>query len=330
MHVLACADKFRGTLDAGEFAAAVAAGAPGHEVTAQPMADGGEGTLLAFGGANRSTAVIGPLGSTVEAGWRLSQGRAVIEMAQASGLLLAGGAEGNDPMAATTAGTGELIAKAVEAGADEVIVGLGGSATTDGGLGALRALPAPSRLKGVDLVLACDVETRFTDAARVFGPQKGASRAQIGLLTARLERLVGVYRDEHGIDVSELRGAGAAGGLAGGLVVAGARIESGAMLIAEAVELYEQIESAELVVTGEGRVDATSFDGKVVGTVVELTRAAGRELLVVGGVVDDDARVRLDDEGVGWIDLCDRFGTERALAETASCVAGSVSGWLSQ
>ena len=330
MRLLACADKFRGTLGAVEFAAAVAAGAPEHEVAAQPMADGGEGTLAAFGGANRTTTVTGPAGTAVDAGWRLSRGRAVIEMAEASGLLLAGGAESNDPMEATTAGTGELIAKAVEAGADEIIVGLGGSATTDGGLGALRALPAPSRLKGVDLVVACDVETRFTDAARVFGPQKGASKAQIKLLTARLERLVEVYKGEHGVDVSELAGAGAAGGLAGGLVAAGARIESGATLIAEAVELYEQIEATELVVTGEGRVDATSFDGKVVGAVVELARAAERPVLVIGGVVDDSVRVRLDDAGVGWVDLSADHGTDRAMAETAACVAESVSGRLSR
>ena len=330
MRLLACADKFRGTLDAVEFAAAVAAGAPGHDVAAQPMADGGEGTLAAFGGANRTTTVTGPLGTAIEAGWRLSRGRAVIEMAEASGLLLAGGADGNDPMEATTAGTGELIAKAVEAGADEIIVGLGGSATTDGGLGALRALPAPSRLKGVDLVVACDVETRFTEAARVFGPQKGASKAQIKLLTARLERLVEVYKAEHGVDVSELAGAGAAGGLAGGLVAAGARIDSGATLIAEAVELYEQIEATDLVVTGEGRVDPTSFDGKVVGAVVDLARAAERPLLVIGGVVDSDARTRLDGEGVAWIDLSDGYGVDRAMAETAACVEDAVSGWLSR
>lgn len=330
MRLLACADKFRGTLDAVEFAAAVAAAAPGHEVDAQPMADGGEGTLDAFGGANRTTTVTGPAGTAVDAGWRLSRGRAVIEMAEASGLLLAGGADGNDPMEATTAGTGELIAKAVEAGAAEIIVGLGGSATTDGGLGALRALPAPSRLKGVDLVVACDVETRFTDAARVFGPQKGASKAQIKLLTARLERLVEVYEAEHGVDVSDLPGAGAAGGLAGGLVAAGARIESGAALIAEAVELYDQIEAADLVITGEGRVDATSFEGKVVGAVIDLARAAERALLVVGGVVDDNARSRLDEVGVSWIDLSDDHGVERAMAETSACVTESVSGWLSR
>lgn len=330
MRLLACADKFRGTLDAAEFAAAVSHGAPSHDVAAQPMADGGEGTLTAFGGANRSTVVTGPLGDRVDAAWRLSRGRAVIEMAEASGLLLAGGADGNDPMEATTAGTGELIAKAVEAGAAEIIVGLGGSATTDGGLGALRALPAPSRLKGVDLVVACDVETRFTDAARVFGPQKGASPAQIKLLTARLERLVEVYRDEHGVDVATVVGAGAAGGLAGGLVAAGARLQRGADLIGEAVGLYEQIEDADLVVTGEGRVDATSFDGKVVGSVIGLGRAAGREVLVVGGRIDADARDELDQLTVAWVDLSERFGTERAMDEPAACVSLAVSAWLSR
>ena len=132
MHVLACADKFRGTLTAPEFGAAVVAGAEGHEVVVQPLADGGEGTLDAFGGPNRRTTVTGPLGDPVDAAWRLSGGRAVIEMARASGLSLVGGADGNDPLEATTAGTGELIAKAVEAGAREIIVGLGGSATTDG------------------------------------------------------------------------------------------------------------------------------------------------------------------------------------------------------
>lgn len=328
MRVLACADKFRGTLDAVAFGAAVTAAASGHEVVVQPMADGGEGTLAAFGGANRTTTVSGPLGEPVEAAWRLSRGRAVIEMAQASGLLLAGGSDGNDPMEATTAGTGELIAKAVEAGADTIIVGLGGSATTDGGLGALRALPAPSRLRGVDLVVACDVETRFTDAAAVFGPQKGASRAQVRLLTARLERLVEVFRDEHGVDVSELPGAGAAGGLAGGLVAAGARLASGADLIADAVELYDQIEEADLVITGEGRVDATSFDGKVVGAVVDLARAAARDVVVVGGQVDDAARAVLEQAGVRYVDLTEVFGEQAALTDTAGCVEQAVSGSL--
>jgi len=330
MHVLACADKFRGTLTASEFGEAVAAGAEGHEVVIQPLADGGEGTLDAFGGPNRRTTVTGPLGDPVDAAWRLSGGRAVIEMARASGLSLVGGADGNDPLEANTVGTGELIAKAVEAGAREIIVGLGGSATTDGGLGALRALPAPSRLRGVDLVVACDVETRFADAAQVFGPQKGATAAQIRLLTARLERLVDVYRSEHGADVADVVGGGAAGGLAGGLVAAGARLESGAALIADAVDLYDKIESADLVVTGEGRVDATSFDGKVVGAVIELAAAAECDVLVIGGRIDDDARQRLDDLGVAWLDLVAAHGETTAMTATADAVTVSISDVLSR
>jgi glycerate kinase len=296
----------------------------------QPLADGGEGTLDAFGGPNRRTTVTGPLGDPVDAAWRLSGGRAVIEMARASGLSLVGGADGNDPLEATTAGTGELIAKAVEAGAREIIVGLGGSATTDGGLGALRALPAPSRLRGVDLVVACDVETRFADAAQVFGPQKGATAAQTRLLTARLERLVDVYRSEHGADVADVAGGGAAGGLAGGLVAAGARLESGAALIADAVDLYDKIESADLVVTGEGRVDATSFDGKVVGAVIELAAAAECDVLVIGGRIDDDARQRLDDLGVAWLDLVAAHGETTAMTATADAVTVSISDVLSR
>ena len=147
------------------------------------MSDGGEGLLDVLGGANRTTIVTGPLGRPVEAAWRFEHRTAVIEMARASGLALAGGAEGNDPLAATTAGTGELIARAVEQGARRIIVGLGGSATTDGGLGAVEALPSPARLRTVELEVACDVRTRFVDAAAVFAPQKGAGPAQVDLLT---------------------------------------------------------------------------------------------------------------------------------------------------
>ena len=146
------------------------------------MSDGGEGLLDVFGGGNRTTVVTGPLGSPVEAAWRIDRRTAVIEMARASGLVLAGGAEGNDPLAATTRGTGELIAKAIEQGARTVLVGLGGSATTDGGLGAIEALGSPARLGPIDLQVACDVRTRFVDAAAVFAPQKGATPAQVRLL----------------------------------------------------------------------------------------------------------------------------------------------------
>src|SRR5205823_3062176 len=147
-----------------------------------PLADGGEGTLDALGGANRLSRVTGPLGEPVEAEWRLGHGDAVIEMARASGLTLAGGRERNDPLAATARGTGELIAAAIAAGAERILVAVGGSATTDGGLGAVEALGwEPFR---TEVEVACDVRTPFLEAARVFGPQKGADPAQVEELTA--------------------------------------------------------------------------------------------------------------------------------------------------
>ncbi|MFN0090881.1 MAG: glycerate kinase, partial [Acidimicrobiales bacterium] len=272
-------------------------------------------TLLAFGGANRTSVVSGPLGEPVRAGWRLDRGTAVVEMAEASGLLLAGGAEGNDPISASTYGAGELIAEAIEAGARRVVVGVGGSATTDGGLGALRALYPLQRLRGVELVVACDVRTRFLDAAEVFGPQKGATPAQVELLRRRLERLAQVYLEEHGVDVRELPGSGAAGGLAGALAAVGATLASGFEVIADEVHLYERIEAADLVFTGEGFVDLQSFEGKVVGGVVELGREAGVPVYVVAGQVYDGVEDRLE-----VCSLVARYGEERAHCDTLSCV----------
>ncbi|MSZ67771.1 MAG: glycerate kinase, partial [Actinobacteria bacterium] len=229
MKVLAAVDKFRGTATAAQVATAIghACWQLGHDCIERPLADGGEGTLEALGGANRTTLVTGPLGDPVNADWRLHRGTAIIEMACASGLLLAGGKEKNDAVAASTTGTGEIIDAALDLGAKRIIVCLGGSATTDGGLGAVRAIQTPARLKGVEFVVACDVTTTFTDAAKVFGPQKGASPAQVQLLTTRLERLVQMYKETYGVDVSRLPGAGAAGGLAGGLAALGANLVPG-------------------------------------------------------------------------------------------------------
>ncbi len=234
MRVVAAPDKFRGTVSATEAASAIAraVASAGGTTLEVPMADGGEGLLEVLGGPDRTTQVTGPLGSPVKAGWRLSGGTAVVEMARASGLALAGGAEGNRPLDATTTGVGELLRHAVELGARRIIVGMGGSATTDGGLGALDAMGSPSRYRGVELLVACDVRTRFTEAADVFGPQKGATDAQVRLLTGRLERLVQVYGERFGSDVSELDRAGAAGGLAGGLAAMGAELVDGVDLVA--------------------------------------------------------------------------------------------------
>ncbi len=325
MHVVAAPDKFRGTATAREVAAAIAraAQAHGHTCDEVPMADGGEGTLDALGGPNRTSRVTGPLGEPVDAAWRLSRRTAVIEMARASGLLLAGGAAGNDPMGATTAGTGELIADAVEHGARRVIVGVGGSATTDGGLGALDALFPPQRLRAVDLIVACDVRTTFVDAAERFAPQKGASPAQVKLLRRRLEQLAQRYQQEHDRDIRDLEGSGAAGGLAGGLAAIGATIESGFEVVADELQLAERIEAADLVVTGEGFLDAESFEGKVVGGVFETATELEVPVLAVVGRVYDDVPAGLD-----VIALVDEVGEERALHDTAAAVEDVVGAWL--
>jgi glycerate kinase len=271
---------------------AAGARAAGLDARALPLADGGEGTLdvlLAASGGRRERAVVtGPLGEPVEAEWGvLPDGTGVVEAARAAGLALAG--ERNDPVAATTAGVGELLRAVAAAGGQRAIVGVGGSATTDGGLGAVEALGWS--LGGLEIVVACDVGTAFRDAAAVFGPQKGASPEQVELLTERLDRLVARYRRHAGFDVSELAGAGAAGGLAGGLAALGARLCSGFEVVAAAAGLADALASADVLLTGEGRLDATSFGGKVVGGVLGM--AAGRRCGVVCGELAADAEHEL-------------------------------------
>jgi len=280
-------DKFRGSLTAAAAADAMAAGveAAGFSARRIPVADGGEGTLDALlaarGGSTRTTTVTGPLGDPVAAQWGLlPDGTGVIEMARASGLQLVG--LRNDPLRASTRGTGELISAALRAGARRVIVGVGGSATTDGGLGAVDALRWS--LAGHDVTVACDVATPFLDAATVYGPQKGATSAQVSLLTGRLARLAEVYEERTGVDVTELEGAGAAGGLAGGLAAIGAQLEPGFDVVARAAGLDDALTGAELVVTGEGKLDASSFEGKVVGGVLEWAADEGvaKRVVIVG------------------------------------------------
>ena len=323
MRVLAAPDKFRGTASAAEVAEAVAAaaGAASASCDLAPMADGGEGTLDALGGPNRSSVVTGPLGGPVVAPWRLSRGVAVIEMALASGLAVAGGASSNDPVNATTTGTGELIAEAVAAGARRVLVAVGGSATTDGGHGALEALPSVARMSGVEMIVACDVCTSFLDAATVYGPQKGASPAQVELLARRLRHLAQIYERDYAVDVTTMAGAGAAGGLAGGLAARGASLVNGFEVVADEIGLPERILSADVVVTGEGRYDATSLQGKVVGGVAEIAAQSGTPVLAVVGSTDPAAP---GPDGVELIDLTARFGSERAHNDPCGCVRGAV------
>jgi glycerate kinase len=317
MRVVAAVDKFRGTATGAEIAAAIghACWEHGHDCVEFALADGGEGLLDVLGGPNRTTRVTGPAGTPVEAAWRFHSGTAVIEMALASGLVLAGGAEGNDPMTATTAGTGELIDAALSAGARRIVVGLGGSATTDGGLGAIGAIGTPARLKAVEFLIACDVTTRFTDAAVVFGPQKGASPAQVKMLTRRLEQLADRYLADYGIDVRDIDGSGAAGGLAGALAALGGRLTPGFELVADELDLYDALGDADLVITGEGHLDRQSFEGKVVGGVAEAAADLGVAVAAIVGIADDDVRDRIPT----WV-IAERFGEQRALREPLWCV----------
>ncbi len=317
MHVLAAVDKFRGTATAEQAARAIghASWQLGHDCVELGVADGGEGTLEVLGGANRTSSVTGPLGDVVAARWRLSRDLAVIEMAEASGLLLAGGGNGNDPLAATTTGTGELIDMALDTGVKRIIVCLGGSATTDGGLGALRAIHAPQRLRGIELLVACDVSTTFVDAARVFGPQKGASPAQVAMLTGRLERLAQVYLQDYGIDVREIPGSGAAGGLAGALVALGGKLMPGFDLIADELDLHDRVAAADYVITGEGYLDQQSFRGKVVGGVQAIARNAGKQVAAIVGDADPDVSDRIE-----HVALVATFGHQAAMAETLTCI----------
>jgi glycerate kinase len=317
MRVVAAVDKFRGTASAADVAAAIghACWERGHDCVEIALADGGEGLLEVLGGPNRSTVVTGPLGAPVEAPWRLHRGTAIIEMALASGLMLAGGAEGNDPMAATTTGTGELIDTALTAGAKRIIVGLGGSATTDGGLGALQAISSRARLKSVELLVACDVTTTFTDAARVFGPQKGATPTQIKMLTGRLEQLAQRYQTEFDVDVTEIVGSGAAGGIAGMLAALGGTLIPGFELVADELDVYDRVAEADLVITGEGHLDAQSFQGKVVGGLAGLAAEFGVPIAAIVGIADADVRDRIPT----WA-IAERFGEERALREPLWCV----------
>lgn len=317
MRVLAAVDKFRGTATAQQVAAAIghACWESGHDCVEQPIADGGEGTLEVLGGANRTIRVTNPLGAPVEAQWRFHRDVAVIEMARASGLVLVGGAAHNDVIAASTIGTGEIIDAALNLGAKRIIVCLGGSATIDGGLGAVRAIGSPARLRSIEFLVACDVRTRFTDAARLFGKQKGATPVQIEFLTARLNSLRNTYLSDYGVDVQNIDGSGSAGGLAGGLAALGATLMPGFDLVADEVGLHELIAETDLVITGEGFMDEETFQGKAVGGVKELAAGLNIPVVAICGDIHEASRSRM--ESVSLIDL---FGEHQAITQPLHCI----------
>jgi glycerate kinase len=281
--VLVAPDSFKGTFTAVEVTAAIARGleAAGRPVDPCPVADGGEGTLEALmdalGGDIVTAAVEDPLGRPIEATFALADGGAdggavaIVETASASGLGLV--ADGDrDALAASTRGTGELIAAAVEAGAGTVLLGVGGSATTDGGAGAIAAIRDAGGLGRARLTILCDVQTPFEDAARIYAEQKGADRDAVRRLTRRLgDHARRLPRDPRGVAMT-----GAAGGLSGGLwATFGAELVPGAAFVLDALGFEKRMRAARAVVTGEGRLDRQSLAGKAVSEVATRSRQAG-------------------------------------------------------
>ncbi len=325
LRVLCAPNAFKGTLSAPAAAAALAAGVrdAGAEPTMVPMADGGDGTLdtlLAGSGSARSDRwpVHGPLGGRLMArlGW-LDATTAIVELAEAAGLRRLGGRR--EPLRASSRGAGDLIRHALDGGASRILVGIGGSACSDGGAGLLSALGArlldargrriadgggslpgleraelgglDPRLPGCSVEVATDVNSPLLGergAAAVFGPQKGASRAQVELLEAGLRRLAEVLERDAGVatGLRDLPGAGAAGGTGYALAVTGARLVPGAALVAEAVGLDAAIAAADLVVTGEGRLDGQTAAGKAPIEVARRSARRGVPCIAVAGVVE--------------------------------------------
>jgi len=299
VRVLVAPDSFKGTHSASAVADALARGLEraGWDAERCPVADGGEGTMElladALGGRLVAAAATDPLGRPVDCHFAICGDTAIVEAAQASGLALVADDE-RDPWAASTRGTGELILAAVAAGVREILVAVGGSATTDGGRGAIEAIRAGGGLGDARLVVLCDVETPFEDAGRVFGPQKGADPATVRRLGRRLKRLsAALPRDPRGVART-----GAAGGLSGGLWAAfDAELRAGAPAVLDALGVDERMRAAQLVVAGEGCLDEQSFGGKIVGELAGRARVAGVPIHVVAGTS------RLSD--------AERFGIER-------------------
>jgi glycerate 2-kinase len=291
--VLVAPDAFKGTFRASEVAAAIGRGLERAGLMPPdlcPVADGGEGTLDALlprlGGEVIAAEVHDPLGRPLRTGFGLVEdgGTAIVETAAASGLSLVAEEE-RDAWAASTYGTGELIAAAVEAGARVVLVAVGGSATTDGGAGALEAIEEHGGLRGARLVVLCDVRTPFEDAPRVFAPQKGAGPAMVRRLEERLRSLAARWpRNPRGVPMT-----GCAGGLSGGLWAAlGAVLEPGAPWVLDALDFDARMRAARAVVTGEGRLDEQTLQGKLVGEIGTRARQAGVPLHAVVGRDDLD------------------------------------------
>lgn len=314
--MLVAPDKFKGTMTAAEVAAAIAAGirAAGRNAEELPVADGGDGTadalLRALGGEWVEAKTTDALGRAIRGRFALlADGRAVVEAAEASGLARLAKDE-LDPWAATSRGTGELIAAAVDAGAGAVLVAVGGTATVDGGAGALDALPTGHP----PITCICDVRTPWERAASVYGPQKGADPAMVKRLARRLAAMAARGgRDPRGVPLT-----GAGGGLAGGLWMrAGASLVPGAPFVLDALGFDDHMRRAAFVVTGEGRLDPQTLEGKAAGEVAVRCRQAGVAChAIVGSAAIDEFSIR-----ILALDGLAEAGDPRALTAAAAELA---------
>ncbi|HEY9304953.1 MAG TPA: glycerate kinase [Mycobacterium sp.] len=343
MRVLVAPDSYGGSLTAVEAAAAIAAGwyrsRPDDHFTIAPQSDGGPGfvdVLASRLGERRHLAVSGPLEDDVQAEWVLDSesATAYLECAQACGLARLGGPPTpQTALAAHSRGVGQLIAAAVAAGAARIVVGLGGTASTDGGralvdeLGGLEA--ARRRLAAVELIAASDVEYPLLGpwgAAAIFGPQKGADPDTVAVLEQRLTRWAAELDAAAGRPVSAQAGAGAAGGIGAALLALGGRCDSGASIIAEHTGLADDIAAADLVITGEGRLDDQSLHGKVVGALAEAARSQQVPVVVMAGQVDLDGMASRSAGILAAYAIADYAGSVRlALADAANQLMGLAS-----
>ncbi|SHE73626.1 glycerate kinase [Desulforamulus putei] len=337
MNILVASDSFKGSLSSMEVAQAVTTGIhrvfPQARVLAVPMADGGEGTVQALvaatGGKLVDVKVTGPLGTPVTArfGW-LPDGTAVLEMAAASGLTLVP-EEKRDPTITTTFGTGELIKAALDRGVSKIVMGIGGSATNDGGAGMFQALGGrlldetgrdlgfgggqldklhkidttglDPRLKKVQILVACDVQNPLCGpggASAVYGPQKGATPEMVQLLDANLNHFAEKIKEQLGIEVKDIPGAGAAGGLGAGLMAfTGAALRSGVEIVLDTINIDRFLEQVDLVITGEGQIDSQSAYGKVPVGVAARAARYNVPVIAVAGSIGQGAE-RLFDYGI--------------------------------
>lgn len=326
MRLVIAPDSFKGSLTSVEVASALADGwrqaRPDDEIMLAPLADGGEGTLVAIAAAGgwswETVAATDPIGRPILARWLRSAvgDRAVVELAEASGLSRLATSE-RDPLGASTFGTGEVLRTVIDAGIRTITLGIGGSATTDGGAGILRALGAQlgadrvdlsgvdPRLAEVDLRIACDVTNPLlgpSGAAATYGPQKGASAGDVEVLDARLAAYADRLIEAVGRDARQTPGAGAAGGTAFGLLSIADRFRSvtlvpGVEVVMGETGLRAKVASADLVITGEGRIDAQTAFGKTALGVATVARDAGVRCIAVAGGVEPEGEAVLWDLG---------------------------------